>query len=130
LKPAKYSYSWAQSVIDKLKEKYPRATETVCIILDITEKDLAKYLAIGDNIFPQLRELIRMCDNWIKTSSPEADTIQVCSCGSWYLRRKGWERIADRLDEVRNRDKMKEQVSRGAVLGAVGDDGQLPFIFD
>jgi hypothetical protein len=113
LNPARYSYSWAASVVERLKEKYARATDHVETILDITDRDLANFLARGDPVFPQLREFIHIMDNWDRTSQRPDHYLTDVNQISSYIRRKGWERLANRLDEIGIRDRIKEQGSRG-----------------
>lgn len=113
--PARYSLSWALSVVYRLKEKYARATELAEENLEISDKDLAKFLAIGDPVFPQIRELVHIYDNYLKVSHLDFSTTQELSEMAYYLRRKGWERLAGRLDSVSKRRRLEEQGSRGGV---------------
>lgn len=98
--PAAYSYSWANSVVQKLADKYPRATEDVCEILQISPKILAKYLANNDPVFAQLRDLIHLAHNWANSPNWPGWTTQMLSTLESYVHRKGWERVQKRLDEL------------------------------
>jgi hypothetical protein len=102
LKPASYSYSWAMSVVNQLYDKYPRATEVVKEILQITDRHLAAYLANADPLWPDLRNLVKVVDNDLKSCAQPWNTPAHVKCTSIYLRRKGKERLADRLDAVQN----------------------------
>jgi len=111
--PARYSYSWALARVRELERKHARATETVCKLLQITERNLAAFLATGDPAFPQIREFIHWVENWDNTCSRPDQYETDFKAIVYYLRRRGRERLADRLDEVKNRGTIKEQGSRG-----------------
>lgn len=113
MNPAHYSYSWAASVVNRLYGKYVRATETVLEMLDISPRDLAKYLAEADPIFPQLRELIHQVDEWQKRLPGgvlgDSNILLIRD----YLHRKGRERLVSRLDEIRKRNENKRAGFKG-----------------
>lgn len=110
--PANYPVSWALTIVYRLKETYPRATEIVKQNLEINDRNLAVYLARRDPIFPQIRELIHIYDNWLKRTKSDMTTTQELRETAYYLRRKGWERLADRLDGISKQRRIQEQGSR------------------
>lgn len=110
--PAKYSYRWAASVVQSLKSKYPRATESVEIYLDIDDRDLAAYLTIDDPIFPKLRDLIHTADAWM-TERPGVG-VDLCLCSRIRdFPEEMQERFWTGLDRKRKRTRLREQGSRG-----------------
>lgn len=60
----KYSLVWAKNVVKQLYDKHARATELVLEILDISEHQLAVYLASDDPVFPAIRDLIKRVEIW------------------------------------------------------------------
>jgi len=56
--PAKagYSFTWALSVVDRLVEKYPRATEIEMAVFSLSRRELAAFLAHGDRFWPFFRD--------------------------------------------------------------------------
>lgn len=98
--PAHYSFSWAAGVVNQLEKKYPRATAIVYEITGITSRNMAAFLATNDEVFPQLRELIHWHDNWIRSSPKHVFGKQDVRETAMICRRKGWERLADRLTAI------------------------------
>lgn len=99
LSPAHYSFSWALGVVEQLRRKYPRATEIFCETWVVTDRELAAALAKRDAIYPQCREVIHMLDNYLKRGWNGYNTLTDVTVEIAYLRRKGWDRLADRLAE-------------------------------
>jgi hypothetical protein len=101
------------SVVWQLDGKYPRATETVCGMLGITHRDLGKFLARGDIIFSDIRNLIHVIEGISNTSMNHYTDVELIEHLRLYWRCKSSERIFLRLDEVAKRSKLEEQGSRG-----------------
>lgn len=96
---AKYSFSWAESVVNKLRKAYPRATEDVMRILDITARNMAAFLAVGDPVFVDIRNLVHFLDNAGNPLSEHYtdDKLIVVIKMNW--RSKSGIRIQERLDK-------------------------------
>lgn len=62
----RYSLTWANNRVNELKNKHPRATEIVKKFFKLTDKNLALYLAIGDPMFPALRDIIHRTEVFIE----------------------------------------------------------------
>ncbi len=111
LTPAHYSRSWAENVIKQVAGKYPRATEDVKKILDITDRNLAAYLASGDPLWPKLRLMVQIAANWESRANWQGWTPSNVRYLAIEMRRKGSFRLADRIDKVRNQARIQEQGS-------------------
>jgi len=61
--PASYSLTWSISVINKLNEKYARASYSVYTFLGILPQQHAYFLANHDKMFVKIRELIKLWDS-------------------------------------------------------------------
>lgn len=109
----KYSLTWANSVVGQLHQKYTRATETVCELLGINLHYLAVFLAIGDNVFPQIRGLIHQVHAWHALGVLDLKTPTYVKCLVHLLYKKGFERLADRLDSQLEKLTLKEQAFKG-----------------
>lgn len=117
---AGYSFTWALSVVDKLCEKYPRATEIEMAVFSLSRRELAAFLAHGDRFWPFFRDQVHELDK-------RANTI-----GSWSVnimaRRRGTldrihtvssldlrERVRKRLTSLGTRTTLEEQSRKGPV---------------
>jgi len=107
--PASYSFSWALSVVESLKRKYTRATETVERILDIDDRILANYLAKGDPVFAQLRAIIHTVDSWQRHGGWSGNTPTDVYWLRLQMLQKGYDRPVGRLDKLKNWAKLEEQ---------------------
>jgi len=58
--PYKYALSWAATVVDEVQVRYPRATEIVSKVCNITPYDLAKFIAKPDPLWIYLRKAIQI----------------------------------------------------------------------
>jgi hypothetical protein len=96
--PAKYSYSWALGVVNRLRDKYPRATEDVKRILKVSDRNLAAFLATGDPVFVDLRNLIHFCDNAARPLSNYYTDVELLQRISMFWRSKSGERVKKRVD--------------------------------
>jgi hypothetical protein len=112
LNPASYPYSWALERAQDLYRAHPRATETVLELLDISLKQLALFLAKRDPVWVDIRDAIHLAENWIRNRGCTTQTFRVEGIFALELRRKGKERLADRLDAVQKRHIIEEQGSR------------------
>lgn len=94
---AHYSLRWAESIVQKVEDKYARGYSFTKEILALEDKDLAMYLARGDPLWPKLRNLARF--------------LQACADGGWNSAKMVQElyqsrvygkeeRIIKRLDEL------------------------------
>jgi hypothetical protein len=109
------------TVVKQLNQKYPRATESVRQILDITDRNLAAYLASGDALWPKLRDFVHICAH-LQGLRPDYYTdVKIADDIRCYYRGKGWERIAERLDRKEIQVKLKEQESRGGGGASVSE---------
>jgi hypothetical protein len=62
---SRYSYNWASSVISKLQESTPRATELTLKMLAMSHRDLAGLLAKGDPGFNITKNIIHYVERFI-----------------------------------------------------------------
>jgi hypothetical protein len=111
--PAKYSYNWSMGIVKKLRDKHVRATDTMMEILGITAVDLAHFLAIGDSVFVDLRNLVHWlesCGDFRENNYTSDELIRRIHL---YWRCKSRDRLMNRLDEVQKRARLREQGSRG-----------------
>lgn len=107
--PALYPFSWAISVVHRLTGKYPRASKIVWEITDIDDEKAARFLMHNDVMWYWLRDLVHLIDERIQFRGTEEYYLTDVASLSPLLRRKGRARLADRLDSVRNRAKIREQ---------------------
>lgn len=124
---AKYSYLWANARVQELREKYTRATGWVEKVLEISDVDLAKYLARGDELYPKLRDLIHFLDrSWNQDGKHPTDVTLFIASMAW-ARRKGVERVERRLDSLKSSTNIKKQTKEGSGGGGYFADlpGQL-----
>lgn len=112
MNPAKYSFSWADGVVKKLTESYPRATEISWRMLGITHRDAVKFLAFGDPVFADLRNLIHFVNSMFISGQNHYTDEEYLARIRLYWRCKSKERIFSRLDKVQKRRKLEEQGSR------------------
>lgn len=126
--PASYSFSWALRVVNELKGKYPRATETAKRFLSIDDRNLATYLAKGDPLWPKLRDFIRTIDSWERKGLGDGWNYSNVKYLRDQFNRKGGERIAERLDKLLNSGTLKEQESRERGEGGEADRPPQPFL--
>ena len=70
--PYKYALRWAATVVDEVQAKYPRATELVGQVCQITLYDLAKFIAKPDPLWIYLRKAIQIADRNMR-HNPRAD---------------------------------------------------------
>lgn len=61
-----YSFRWAESVVSRLTQKYPRATGFLTEFAKIEPRHLAYYLAVDQKVYVQLREAI----HWLDRAAP------------------------------------------------------------
>lgn len=107
--PAKYSYKWSMSITEKLLEAHPRGGASALRLLGISLKDLAHYLATGDNLFTDLRNLIHWLDNAGRGLDDYYTDVQLIQKLREGWRCKSSERLFTRLDLIA---KLREQESR------------------
>lgn len=129
-KQSKYSFRWARTVVDNLYQKYPRATEIVCLVLDITQDNLATYLAKGDNVFPVIREFIHIAARWEHVQGFDGWSIQMLSSLKVVMRQKGPDRIRERLDAVSLKDYPQRAGRKEVAGGGNTDDCHQPLLFE
>lgn len=115
----RYSYSWGYSVIMRLVDAYPRASNMVLKVLDISIRQLVTFIVTGDEVYPQIRQLIHDTRFFI-------DKPEVSSKYSTYVEylivkssSRGWDRLADRLTQKGNCLNIEEQAIKGQ-----GDGGE------
>lgn len=108
--PAKYSYRWSMSVIDKLEASHPRGSRTCLRILRITKRDLGHFLATGDKIFPQLRNLVHFLDNAGRGLDDYYTDVEILDKIKSGWRCQGGPEVVDR---IKKRLILEEQESRG-----------------
>lgn len=116
--PAKYSYTWANRVIKQLREKYARALTLSEELLDIDDQVLAKYLARGDQVYVDVRNLTHFLDNHGRLLEELYTREGVFSQVIKYWHCKSGERILARLDTVEKQRRIKEQAMRGGGGGS------------
>lgn len=128
--PAHYSYSWARSVIQGFTNKYARATNLAWTFLGITSEDAAKYLARGDPVWPQIRILVHIIDNWELSQGFGGWDATAKSLLRLTIARKGYKRLAERLAKIGDDNIIKEQATREVLAVApatAGTNLTLPF---
>lgn len=128
MNPASYSFEWAKSIVTRVIEKYPRATEILCILLDLTPRQMATYLAKGDPLWPVLRSWIHLIEIYLQIHQKNGYYTAVEYFRSRYryiYNGDQAERLAKRLEFVI----MKEQGSRGGRGRSESDDPSQPLLF-
>lgn len=75
-----YSITWARSIVKKLVEKYPRATEILEAEFRLDEEVYADCLRRNDGTWPVLRDITHYIDRMIENRGYEAAQIAV----KWY----------------------------------------------
>ena len=103
-----YSRSWALWVVQNLKRKHTRATETILYWLAISEKEASLFLATGDEVWPQIRFCIKTLD-YLITERGFLISKQAYRYIEKVVQGKDWKRLAARLDESKKRHRIKEQ---------------------
>lgn len=111
--PANYSLNWAAGVIKELKNKHARGCNIVEEVLGITDRNLAKYLATGDPLYPKLRQIIKLLDNLSLGAGKHATKAMLVANLGAMADRPGFERIKKRLTDLENSAMLEEQVKRG-----------------
>lgn len=124
--PARYSYRWANGIATDLANKYGRATDIFCEILDISVKDLAKFLANGDEIFAICRNLIHFMDRIGEGSAWKHEITFYRANLRAFCAGKGIKRIVDRIDTVENSTILKEQAFKAGAGGGQRAEPRLP----
>lgn len=123
--PASYSYNWSRRVVRELTGKYPRASEFVKKLLEITEDNLIAYLASNDPMWPHLRSLMHFVDQMYQYGSQQPDTVTIVK----YLRENPFYktdlRLMKRLDKLYGETDTRRAGIRG-VSGGLLPDGNLP----
>lgn len=107
----KYSYSWAMHVVLQLRDKYARALTDVEELLAIEDRDFAKYLALGDPVFPQLRQAVHIVNNWQNSANWAGWTRVNKLMFTMQMKKMGYVRIAERLDSRKSANTIQEQGS-------------------
>ena len=120
----KYSFKWAATIVDQVQRKYARATEMVCEVLDITPRDLVKYLAYGDPLWHILRTCIANTDNNIKYYGMRYTPTHLLSIFTGKLKEKRFGNQAERLDKRVKSIILKKQGSRGEGAGGEAEGSQ------
>jgi len=129
LTPAHYSYSWANQRISELVGKYPRASRILCETFALETKDLAKYLATNDPLYPVLRGLIHSMDIYCRIHPRQGNDCVAVEYLRSHVKFIYTGEHLDRIDTGLKRAILKEQGSRGAGGGSDSDRLQLPFDF-
>jgi hypothetical protein len=81
LNPAKYSFSWAETIVAKATEKYPRGATLIKNMLLVTDRDMAAYLAHGDDMWPKLRSMMSKGEDLLKNNTRlGATTVLISWC--------------------------------------------------
>jgi len=109
----KYSLGWAASVVDRLVEKYPRATDVICRVYGINRYDLVKYLAKPDDMWIYLRERIKylaLCEERTGKAMDYSTVVEWCM-GLHGMKHS--HKLGERLDKRLESLKLREQGSRG-----------------
>jgi len=120
-----YPVEWAESIIRDLRVRYARATDTVLYLLDISQRDLAKYLCRNDPVWHQTVFFIKRLDASVYHGNCRL-TKQLLSSFGRDFTRKGWTRLANRLDNVQKRDRIKEQGKAGGPVQVGIDLDETP----
>jgi hypothetical protein len=124
---ARYSLSWANWVVSELREKYARALTSVEELLAIDDRIVAKYLALGDPVYPNIRHAVHIVDAWQKSPNWAGWTRVNKRMFTLQMRKMGYVRIADRLDNEKIDDRIEEQGSREG--GGVSEASEPAFLW-
>lgn len=124
---SRYSLDWANSIVSRLREKYARALTSVEELLAIDDRIMAKYLALGDPVFAQLRQAVHIVDNWQKSPGWAGWTRVNKRMFILQMKKMGYVRIAERLDSQKIGDKLEEQGSREG--GGVSEASEPAFLW-
>ncbi len=98
--PAHYSYSWADSVVTRLEEKYARASMILYKSMVITHRNMAAFLATNDKAFPILRQRIHDIDQALEKHGDNLTIVQWRTFLRGQFLGTACERFSKRLDEV------------------------------
>jgi len=127
--PLKYSFEWALSVVHQLHRKHARATEAVLEVLQISEKQLALYLAHDDPLWKELRDFVKRWEVYLEIHKNSGIFPGLVYFSNLYRCEKTL-RIADRLDSYLKCGKFKEQGSdKGRVRKAKPTESAFLFPF-
>lgn len=110
--PAVYSRDWGNSVVQRLAEKYGRATEISMELLCMTTDNLVTYLITKDPLFPKLRDFIKKVDKIVVYARPPASMSYIYYTMSKISPLYSDKRIQDRLTQSPYRLIIEEQVNR------------------
>jgi len=62
----RYGYEWSLSVYHTFEESYPRATETVNQMFDLSDSKIAFLLARGGKSWENYKKIVKTVDNWLR----------------------------------------------------------------
>lgn len=111
--PAKYSYRWADGIVVRLEEKYPRASEISYRLLTMTHRNAVAFLATGDRAFVELRNLIHFIDGCAAGHPDYYTDAELIEKIRLYWRSACRARFMERLDKYKIQPTLEEQESRG-----------------
>lgn len=107
----KYSFYWASCRVSELERKYPRATEAVYGYLAISHKLMTRYLAFGDEIYPQIRTLIHIAEKCCMGLTIDTrNEDHIVRLLTKQCRIAHWERCEKMLTGLDQCTKLKEQL--------------------
>lgn len=128
LKPAVYSYHWADGVVQSLVRSHTRAAKTTLEILGIKQRDLANYLVRRDGMFVAIKELMHRVDKIQQFAQPALSMSEISSILSRFYPRNMPERLLSRLTARMEQLMLEEQVLRQRGGGLPADPSQ-PLLF-
>jgi len=126
---AKYSFNWAYGVLNQVKEKYPRGLPTVCRILRIAERNLAAFIANGDELWPILRKFIKYCELCHAKGVQIVPDYEIALSYRKNVYGKASSRLTKPLTSFLDGAIIQEQSRRGG-SGGLQADGTLPFVLE
>lgn len=129
MNPAKYSLSWALDVVYNLRQAHVRATDIAKKLLNMSDKELATYLANKDMMFRAVKDLIHFIekvDNRLESLHGFEVVYSYVQCKS--SKETGF-LIRNRVDSVQKNRKLEEQDLRGSGGRRGSAASPPPFIY-
>ena len=94
-----YSIIWARDIVQQLTDKHPRATKAVLQMLGISAEEAARYLANGDPVWKDLRDLVKVVNKWMSRRPSDASDAIIFEFLCEFSKRNYSKRVSDRLDK-------------------------------
>lgn len=108
-----YSFTWAEHVVNLLTQKHARGVNAFKRVFEVNDRQLACFLARGDPIWPQIRDIIHLMENWEKKGCSWDIYSTDVKLLRQHLHRTQRLRLLGRLDKVQNSAKNERAGKQG-----------------